>query len=411
MPIQPFDVPAPRSPFHADASRTNRHAPRVPCARLNPTPGTPAPSRDETGRILDSRPENETEARQERPARGFRVGWRYPRVVSLLDGRRASLPIHEIRPRARAVAEQAQHVGVVRERAERLADAFALPVGLGGLGQPLDGELRFHGDASAELAFCVILAAVRFGSGYHAQLRKLPGLSVGQTMVRALAEEFERHGPPVASELRRVVAEDCARWFAQDPGEPAHLELMDLFARSLRELGRVVADEHAGRFEGLVRMADGSAAALVERVAGMPFFADVQRYRGLEMPFYLRAQHLVIDLVQSFGGQGFGAFSDLDLLAPSGDHVVAHVLRMDGVLRYDRGLAERIDRGEPVPAHTEREIEIRAAAVHAVDLVASTLRARGVGATDAQVDTWLRERGRAPQYRTKPRHRSRTVLY
>ncbi len=40
--------------------------------------------------------------------------------------------------------------------------------------------------------------------------------------------------------------------------------------------------------------------------------------------------------------------------------MVAHVLRMEGVLHYTRGLAERIDKGEPVAAHTEREVEIHA---------------------------------------------------
>jgi hypothetical protein len=186
---------------------------------------------------------------------------------------------------------------------------------------------------------------------------------------------------------------------------------MDLFARSLRDLGRMLVEDHSGSFEAFVLAAGGSAARLVEILARMPFFADVQRYRGLEIPFFLRAQALAIDLAQTFQLESFGAFEDLALLSPSSDNVIPHVLRTDGVLRYDRGLAERIDRGEPVPAHTEREVEIRAAAVHAVDLIATHLRSTGVDATDVQVDTWLRLRGRDPNYRAKPRHRSRTVLY
>jgi hypothetical protein len=186
---------------------------------------------------------------------------------------------------------------------------------------------------------------------------------------------------------------------------------MDLYARSLREVGSALLADYGGRFEELVAAADRSAVRLVERLARIPFFADVQRYRGLEVPFFLRAQSLAIDLAQTFGLEGFGAFDDLEALAPSGDNVVPHVLRIDGVVRYERGLLERIDRGEPVPAHTEREVEIRAAAVHTVDLITTELRAAGVEVTDVEVDTWLRARGRAPVYRAKPRHRSRTVLY
>jgi len=331
--------------------------------------------------------------------------------VSLLHGRPVSLTVHEIRPRARQVAEEAQHVGVVQNRVVELAQAFEMPPGPHGIGKPLDLDLRFAGEAHAEIAYCVTLAAVRFGSGYHQKLTKRTGLSVGQTLVRALADEFVRNGPPTAADLKRVASGDCARWFGQDPNEPAHVELMDLFARSLRDLGTTLVEHHGGRFEDLIGAANGSAARLVEILARMPFFNDVQRYRGLEVPFFLRAQALAIELAQTFELSGFGAFDDLDTLAPSADSVVPHVLRVDGVIRYERGLIERIDRGEPVPAHTEREVEIRAAAVYAVDSIATQLRSSGVTVTDVQVDTWLRARGRAPAYRAKPRHRSRTVLY
>lgn len=345
------------------------------------------------------------------PGAGFTPRWRYSPVVSILHGRPVSLSVHEIRSRARQVAEEAQHVGVVRERVARLALKFERPSSPRGIGRPLDMELRFEDGAEGQLIYCMTLAAVRFGSGYHQKLAKLPGLSVGQTLVRALADEFRRNGPPTAEELTRVEGGDCARWFGQDPKEPTHLELMDLFARSLRELGNVIVREYAGRFEELVHAADRSAVRLVQILARMPFFADVQRYRGLEVPFFLRAQSLAVDLAQTFALEGFGAFDDLDALAPSGDNVIPHVLRIDGVMRYERGLQERIDRGEPVPAHTEREVEIRAAAVHAVDLIATELRTAGVPATDVEVDTWLRVRGRSPAYRARPRHRSRTVLY
>lgn len=309
------------------------------------------------------------------------------------------------------MAEEAQHVGVVRERIAALTREFERPSGPRGIGRPLDVELRFEDGPEGKLVYCMMLAAVRFGSGYHQKLAKLPGLSVGQTLVRALTDEFRLSGPPTAAELARVESSDCARWFGQDSSEPTHVELMDLFARSLREFGTAIERDHGGRFEELVRAADRSAVRLVEILARMPFFADVQRYRGLEVPFFLRAQSLAVDLAQTFALEGYGAFDDLGALAPSGDNVIPHVLRIDGVVRYERGLQERIDRGEPVPAHTEREVEIRAAAVHAVDLLATALRAAGVPATDVEVDTWLRVRGRAPTYRAKPRHRSRTVLY
>ncbi|MBL8858704.1 MAG: hypothetical protein JNL28_09380 [Planctomycetes bacterium] len=302
-------------------------------------------------------------------------------------------------------------MGLVRERIEQLARAFEMPGGRAKVGAPLDAELRFRGEPDAELAFLVMLSALRFGSGYHDKLRKRPGLSVGQTLVKSLTELFERLGAPASEDLLQVTSADCARWLGQDLGESAPIELMDLFARSFRDLGRLVTDQYDGSFVDLVHSAGGSVERLVEVLAQMPFYADVQRYRGLDVPFYLRAQQLAIELAQTFGPSGFGRFDDLQLLAPSADNVIPHVLRLEGVVRYERGLQERIDRGEPVPAHTEREVEIRAAAVFAVELIVEALRTNGVAATDVQVDSWLRARGRAPAYRSKPRHRSRTVLY
>ena len=59
------------------------------------------------------------------PARTHSVGWnsrwaRYSAAVSIVHGRRTPISLHEVRPRARQVAEEAQHVGVVRERAQAL---------------------------------------------------------------------------------------------------------------------------------------------------------------------------------------------------------------------------------------------------------------------------------------------------
>jgi hypothetical protein len=84
---------------------------------------------------------------------------------------------------------------------------------------------------------------------------------------------------------------------------------------------------------------------------------------------------------------------------------VPHVLRVDGVLRYDERLAARIDAGKLLPPG-EEEREIRACALHACELIAERTR------TPPRVlDMWLWNRGQAPRYKAIPRHRTRTVFY
>jgi hypothetical protein len=102
---------------------------------------------------------------------------------------------------------------------------------------------------------------------------------------------------------------------------------------------------------------------------------------------------------------GIAAFADIDSLTIFADNVVPHVLRVDGVVRYDDALAARIDSGELLPPGDE-EREIRACAVHACELIAERM-----GVPPRILDVWLWNRGQGERYKSRPRHRTRTVFY
>ncbi len=119
----------------------------------------------------------------------------------------------------------------------------------------------------------------------------------------------------------------------------------------------------------------------------------------------------VADLALAFGGRGPGCFEDLDRLTIFADNLVPHVLRVDGVLRYDDDLLARINRGELIPAGSAEEVEIRACALHAVELLVKELCQKGHDATAVQLDYILWNRGRDRTYKSRPRHRTRTVYY
>jgi hypothetical protein len=178
---------------------------------------------------------------------------------------------------------------------------------------------------------------------------------------------------------------------------------MALFATALNDLGRYLLERFDGSFTALVESAEGSAERLVDLLRGMEYFRDLRRYGRLVVPLYKRAQLCAADL--SF--VGVAEFGDLDRLTAFADNLVPHVLRLDGVLRYDSGLAARIDRGALIPAGSEEEVELRACAVHAVEL----LTREHDGMTAADVDAALWYRGQAPRYKAVPRHRTRTVHY
>jgi hypothetical protein len=276
----------------------------------------------------------------------------------------------------------------------------------------LDRATHYVADEAGTLAYFVTLDAINFGSGYFPHLAKRPGMSGYFTVASSLKDEFERGGPISAARLAALTAADCARIFGQSADNAPAMELMGHFAQALGDLGRLLLAKYDGRFEGLVGAAGGSAVRLLDLLAEMPFFRDVVRYDGLDVPFFKRAQLTAADLSLALGGKGLGAFTDLDRLTIFADNLVPHVLRIDGVLAYDPALAVRIDREDPIVAGSAEEVEIRAAAVHAVELMREALARRGRTVTSMGLDYVLWNRGQERHYKTiKPRHRARTVYY
>ncbi len=316
--------------------------------------------------------------------------------------------IDEVRRACGAVAERATQVRINRD----LIPAYAASLPLAAARCPAhDPHTHYLGHGADTVAFFLTLDAINFGSGYFPQLRKRPGLSGYFTVAASLNDYYQQHGPLTADELVELRVEDCARIFGQDLGNPAIHELMRLFATALANLGRYLRERFGGSYTGLVEAAGGSADALVRLLVVMPYFNDVEAYDGLAVPFYKRAQLTAADLALAFAGQGPGRFDDLDRLTVFADNLVPHVLRVDRVLAYDQKLAARIDREELIPAGSPEEIEIRACAVHAVELMVAALAEKGHDITAQGLDYLLWNRGQEPSYKARPRHRTRTVYY
>jgi hypothetical protein len=107
---------------------------------------------------------------------------------------------------------------------------------------------------------------------------------------------------------------------------------------------------------------------------------------------------------------GVADFEDLGRLTMFADNLVPHVLRLDGVLWFEPALVARIEAGELIEHGSPEEVEIRACAVHAVELIVAA-GGPGAGATAAQIDEILWNRGQTPEYKAVPRHRSRSTAY
>jgi Potential Queuosine, Q, salvage protein family len=300
--------------------------------------------------------------------------------------------LDDVRAQAAATAASARFVAIDTTAIDEYTRSLPLEQASA---PALDPATHYAGEPEAAQAYVVTLDAINFGSGYFPHLKKRPGMSGYFTVASCLKDYFEIRGPLSPSDLQRLTIWDCARIFGQTLEDQAVAELMGLFARALNELGKYVEVRHAGSFRQLVEAADQSAERLAEDLTQMPFYRDVG--------FYKRAQLTAADLSIA----GVGHFDDLARLTMFADNLVPHVLRIDGVLRYDAGLLERIDREELIPAGSREEKEIRACALHAVELI----RQCAEPVTSMQLDYILWNRGQAQEYKAQPRHRTRTVFY
>jgi Potential Queuosine, Q, salvage protein family len=300
--------------------------------------------------------------------------------------------VERIRAACARVAHRARQVRI--DTGAVAAYASSLP-----LSAPPDVPAEQPVDARrAQLAaYWLTLDAINFGSGWFPTLRKRPGHSGYETVAAGIRERFDAAGPWTPTDLQAIDAAQIATALGQDPDH----ELMPLFARSLNDLGHQIAK--GGGFEAVADSAGGSVVVLATTLSEWDCFADVSVYDGEPVPFCKRAQIAAADLARA----GVTTTVDLNRLTMFADNLVPHVLRLDGILAFDPALVERIDRGELIEHGSPEEVEVRACAVHAVELIV----AARPGISAAAVDQLLWNRGRAAHYKASRRHRSRCTAY
>jgi hypothetical protein len=302
--------------------------------------------------------------------------------------------VEEIREGCAWVASRATHVTI--DEAAVPAYAAALP----SAHAPNPEDRLLDGAPQLRAAFHLTLDAINFGSGWFPTLRKRDGRSGYWTIALGLRDRFAAHGAWSAAELRDLGASEIAAALGQDPQH----ELMALFARSLNDLGAHVEADRGGDFLAVAEAAGGSAVALAERLASWDCFADASPYAGRRVPFYKRAQIAAADLHHA-GVADFAA--DLHRLTLFADNLVPHVLRLDGILRFDAALLARIEAAQLLAHDSPEEVEMRACAVQAVELI---VQARP-DLIAQHVDRVLWTKGGGARYKAVPRPRARCTAY
>lgn len=313
---------------------------------------------------------------------------------------------------ARFVAARARHVMIDEAALARAAgeiQARALPV------PAWNSTLHFTDGTWRTANWLLVLDALNFSFWTHDPAERWGLDYAGQSLRGYWA---------LAAALKRAVEEglpihDAAFMAACPAATLAHvlrgrnqIPLFEARLAHLHEVGRGLLERWEGDFTRLIAACGGSAVTLAAALPReFPNFEDVSAYAGRPIRLYKRAQILPADLWGAFGGQGPGAFRDIDRLTAFADYKVPQVLEALGVLRYAPGLVAKLARGEELPAGGEEEVEIRAMTIYGTERLREALQAAGRPLSAIQLDWILWELGLGPDTRFKPYHLTRTTAY
>ena len=319
----------------------------------------------------------------------------------------------------REVVEQGEHVWIDRERVGLLGDQWVQEMREGTTFTTSAWYDRYHFNDGTErtVNWVLLLDALNFCFWAEKDQPRWRIEYQGEILdgywaeAAALTRAVEE-GIPLwdAKSLSKLSAKKLAHIFRGEPAAPT-IPLFEQRLQNAREVGRVLLERFDGQFVHAIEQAGGSAVRLALLVAlNFSSFHDVASYRNYEVRFFKRAQICVADLHGTFGGKGWGAFTDLDQLTAFADYKLPQVLRHFGVLEYHPRLAERIDNQELLAAGSDEEIEIRAATIWACELLRRRMAEQDHAVTAAQIDQhlWLLGQKTAEM---RPYHRTRTIYY
>lgn len=306
------------------------------------------------------------------------------------------------------VAAQAKHV---RFDAAKIA-AYAMRLPLHEPDNTYDETHHFVSDNLEEsLAYALIAESVNCGSGYSdaliAEGWDIRDGSIYFSVTGALKNYFDMNGPMTAQQAMTLSEEDSAALCGFDRTKPVQAQVNEIFVTAMNELGAYITHEFDGSFTSFVESGRGSVNNMLRALTALSYYNDMPRYKGRTIPVFKRGQHTIAVLDLVCERHKHHIWDDIERLTMFADNAVPHVLRVDGLLTYSDELADKIARGEMLPAGSEEEVEIRCCAGRLVELIAQQ---RGQIARDIDFNLWHRS-VEDPRYSETPTHKTCTIYY
>lgn len=186
------------------------------------------------------------------------------------------------------------------------------------------------------------------------------------------------------------------------------IPLLDQRKAILQEFGRVTNQIYDGDIRNLIGFRTSAVDLMQTILHSYHSFTDQSQYGSNTIFFNKRAQLLVSDMHHILGEESIYGTVELSACA---DYKLPQILRKNGILVYEKKLADAVDSKHTIASGSAEEVEIRAATIYAVDLLTKELQKKypNLKAIEVNDYLWLQSQQKHPD--DKPYHRTRTTAY
>lgn len=209
--------------------------------------------------------------------------------------------------------------------------------------------------------------------------------------------------------LIKAKKKDISSLFRSATG--AEIPLLDKRVKILNKNAKILKKYFSGEAVNLIQKADHDAIKLFKLlIKYFPSYRDFAKYNGKKVVFLKIAHLLAIDLEYRLTPRSKQPFlKNVDKLSVFADYKLPQLLRMFGLLEYDRSLSKKVDSYAVIRAGSTEEVEMRAAAIWGVELLRQQL-SKYSSMEIGQV-IWLMSQNQKLQSKIKPYHRTYTTYY
>ena len=179
----------------------------------------------------------------------------------------------------------------------------------------------------------------------------------------------------------------------------------------VRAVSLVIAKKYRGDSRRFIMSGRYKLSVLVPKIYHeLPFFDDISIYNSKKVYFLKRAQILGADIYGAFDGRGVGYFGDLDYLTTFADQKIPQILNHFGILEYSRKLSEKIRHKKIIKIGSKEEVEIRSAAIWAIEYLKGELKKSGRKLYSFEID-WILWNKIQTEKINNPYHLTKTIYY